>query len=144
MNLYYASIAFINIIIIIFRKFINKSLLKNVDKFTLFFFGEIFYAITALTFYVTKKVNIKSIIGLNNNNKLLLGISPVLGVVSFLIYYTLLEKFEVSKISPFLTGSRNVILLLIGIFIFGETCDMKKIIGIILMTIGILLVSLSA
>ena len=144
MNLYYASIAFINIIIIIFRKFINKSLLKNVDKFTLFFFGEIFYAITALVFYVTKKVNIKSIIGLNNNNKLLLGISPVLGVVSFLIYYTLLEKFEVSKISPILTGSRNVILLLIGIFIFGETCDMKKVIGIILMTIGILLVSLSA
>lgn len=144
MNLYYASIAFINILIIIFRKFINKSLLKSVDKFTLFFVGEIFYAIAAITFYLTKKVNIKSIIGLNNNNKILLGISPVLGVVSFLIYYTLLEKFEVSKISPILTGSRNVILLLIGIFIFGETCDMKKIIGIILMTLGILLVSLSA
>ena len=144
MTYYYASIAFINILIIIFRKFINKELLRNIDKFTLFFVGEIFYAIAALLFYLTKKVNIKSIIGLNNNNKLLLGISPVLGVVSFLLYYTLLEKFEVSKISPILSGSRNVILLIIGIVIFGETCDIKKVIGIILMTMGITLVSLSA
>ena len=144
MTYYYASIAFINILIIIFRKFINKELLRNIDKFTLFFVGEIVYAIAALIFYLNKKVNVKSIIGLNNNNKLLLGISPILGTVSFLLYYTLLEKFEVSKISPILSGSRNVILLIIGIVIFGETCDIKKVIGIILMTMGITLVSLSA
>lgn len=144
MTYYYASIAFINILIIIFRKFINKELLRNIDKFTLFFVGEIFYAIAALVFYLNKKVNVKSIIGLNNNNKLLLGISPVLGTVSFLLYYTLLEKFEVSKISPILSGSRNVILLIIGIVIFGETCDIRKVIGIILMTMGITLVSFSA
>ena len=75
---------------------------------------------------------------------MLLGISPILGIVSFMIYYTLLEKFEVSKISPILSGSRNVVLLLIGVFVFGENCDMKKVFGILLMTIGIILTSISA
>ena len=144
MNLYYASIASLNILIIIFRKFINKELLKNLNKFTLFFVGEFFYAVAALVFYLTKKVNIKSIVNLNISNKMLLGISPILGIVSFMIYYTLLEKFEVSKISPILSGSRNVVLLLIGVFIFGENCDMKKVLGILLMTIGIILTSISA
>ena len=144
MNLYYASIASLNILIIIFRKFINKELLKNINKFTLFFVGEIFYAIAALVFYLTKKVDIKSIVNLNISNKMLLGISPILGIVSFMIYYTLLEKFEVSKISPILSGSRNVVLLLIGVFVFGENCDMKKVLGILLMTIGIILTSISA
>ena len=144
MNLYYASIASLNILIIIFRKFINKELLKNLNKFTLFFVGELFYAVAALVFYLTKKVDIKSIVNLNINNKRLLGISPILGIVSFMIYYTLLEKFEVSKISPILSGSRNVVLLLIGVFVFGENCDMKKVLGILLMTIGIILTSISA
>lgn len=62
-------------------------------------------------------------------------------IASFLIWQKLLVSSNLSYIFPILTGIVQIIVLLIGIFVFKESCNTFNIIGIILVVIGIALIA---
>ncbi len=61
---------------------------------------------------------------------------------SFLFYTIIISKFELSVIVPVLGGLVNVIVLLAAFFIFKETLNSTKIVGVILVCIGIIFINL--
>lgn len=62
-------------------------------------------------------------------------------IASFLIWQKLLVSFDLSYIFPILTGIVQIIVLLIGIFVFKESCSITNVMGIILIIIGIILIA---
>ncbi len=63
-------------------------------------------------------------------------------IISFLFYTIIISKFELSVIVPVLGGLVNVIVLLAAFFIFKETLNSTKIVGVILVCIGIIFINL--
>ena len=63
-----------------------------------------------------------------------------LGVASRFIYISLLKQYDVSQILPILKGLSNLLLIFFGLCIFKEKLTAKRIIGILLTSIGIYLV----
>jgi multidrug transporter EmrE-like cation transporter len=66
----------------------------------------------------------------------------ILYVISFVLYLYVLSKFEVSHIYPAITGLGFLMLLVFSSILLGETITMYKVLGIILVSIGIVVMSL--
>ena len=63
-----------------------------------------------------------------------------LGTFSNYIYLSLLKNYDVSKYLPILKGLSNAMLILFSIFIFKEKVTLKRVLGILTITIGMILV----
>lgn len=85
-------------------------------------------------------------IGLKNGLSFKIGYITLLGflcyLLSFLIWQKLLVTFDLSYIVPITTGIVQIIVLLLGLFIFKETISITGIIGIIFIIIGVVMTSL--
>jgi drug/metabolite transporter (DMT)-like permease len=65
----------------------------------------------------------------------------IIGIISQLSYFTLLKKNNVSLIIPILNGLSNVFIILLAYFLFKENITFIKIIGILLVILGIYLIN---
>lgn len=63
-------------------------------------------------------------------------------ICSFLLWQKLLATYDLSYIVPITTGIVQIIVLLMGTFIFKESINITNIIGIIFVVIGIILISI--
>lgn len=61
--------------------------------------------------------------------------------IGFALYLYILSKFEVSYIYPILTASIFILLLTFSSFLLGESLTLKKIVGILIIIIGIFVAS---
>lgn len=62
-------------------------------------------------------------------------------ICSFLLYTIIIGKFEISKIVPIVGGIVNIIIAIVGALIFKEQINISTILGIILISVGVILVS---
>lgn len=118
---------------------LSKSLPGNINPFIglsatygVAFLGSLLlFAITKDTVYSNQKVDI-------NMYNLLLGI-VIIGVEGgYMLMYR--AGWEVSKASVVANIVLAILLLLIGTIVFHESVDVKKIVGIILCVLGIVLI----
>lgn len=63
-------------------------------------------------------------------------------IISFLLYTTVITKFNLSYIIPVLGGIVNILILLIGILLFHEEFTMFSVVGCICIVTGVVLMSL--
>ena len=74
-----------------------------------------------------------------------IGFLTLLGFIfyigSFLLWQKLLVSSNLSYIFPILTGIVQILVLLMGVFIFKESVNITNILGIIFIMIGILLIA---
>lgn len=59
---------------------------------------------------------------------------------SFLLWQKLLVTFDLSYIVPITTGISQIIILLIGVFIFKENINWMGVLGVIITIIGVMLI----
>lgn len=62
-------------------------------------------------------------------------------ICSFLLYTIIISKFEISKIVPIVGGIVNIIIAIVGALIFKEQVNISTILGIILISIGVILIT---
>lgn len=128
---------FVSLTISSIRRFINKDLLDHINNYSLFVYTQPIYIIAGLIFIMLGKVQFDKVKKLDYKNLGLLLVSPILGVISFLIFTELIKIYEISVLSSTLSGLRNIFVLLIGILFFGEELTKGKIIGVSLIGSGI-------
>ncbi len=128
---------FISLIISSVRRFINKDLLKHIDNYSLYAYAQPIYVIGGLIFIMLGKVQFDKIEKLDYKNLGLLIVSPILGIISFLIFTELIKIYEISVLTSTLSGLRNIFVLIIGVLFFGEELTKGKILGISLIGSGI-------
>lgn len=63
-------------------------------------------------------------------------------LLSFILWQRLLVAFDLSYIVPITTGISQIIILIVGYFIFKESINVFNIIGVLLIISGIMLVVL--
>ena len=63
-------------------------------------------------------------------------------LISFLLWQRMLIKFDLSTMVPIVTGIVQVIVLLIGLFIFKESISLVSLIGAIIVIAGIIIMGL--
>lgn len=68
------------------------------------------------------------------------SISTLISITVFIRYY-LLDNFEISKFKPILIAIRTISIVLVGYLIFDEKLTTNKIIGCLLILIGIFFIS---
>lgn len=66
----------------------------------------------------------------------------VLYIFSFLLWQRLVVSFDLTYIVPLTAGIVQIVVLLIGHFVFHESISLINIIGIFLITFGVIMVSL--
>lgn len=63
-------------------------------------------------------------------------------LISFLLWQRMLIKYDLSTMVPIVTGIVQVIVLLIGLFIFKESISILSLIGAIIIISGIIIMGL--
>jgi multidrug transporter EmrE-like cation transporter len=66
----------------------------------------------------------------------------VLYLISFLLWQKLIIKYDLSVMVPIITGIVQIIVLIIGHFIFKETLSTVSIVGVLLIIFGIVLMTI--
>ena len=61
--------------------------------------------------------------------------------ISFMLYLYILSKFEVSYIYPIIMSIGFVLLLIFSVLLFGEAFTLKKVLGILIIAIGIIVIT---
>lgn len=79
--------------------------------------------------------------GISFNMEYLTFCGFLLYIISFLLWQKLLVAYNLSYIVPLTTGIAQILVLLIGYFIFKESFSIINVIGIVLIIIGVILVS---
>lgn len=101
---------------------------------------------TTLGIFLMKKGGNSLLFTFNNGFNFKIGYITLLGFLSylcsFLLWQKLLVTFDLSYIVPITTGISQIIILLIGIFIFKEQINYFGIIGVIMTIIGVILIGL--
>ena len=104
----------------------------------------IFFTTSGITFLKmggdSLKLSIKDGISFSIGWKTMLGF--LLYLVSFLLWQKLLAKYDLSVMVPIVTGIVQIIIIMIGHFIFKETINLTSIIGAMLIIIGIVVLTL--
>lgn len=102
------------------------------------------FSVTGLTFMKigsSEKIEvIFSIMGLKFSIQSLIGYASY--AVSFLLYTIIISKFDLSFIVPLLGGILNVVVLIIGVYLFKERATLLSILGTLLIIIGIVMINL--
>lgn len=63
-------------------------------------------------------------------------------VCSFLMYMYLISKFDMSYIIPICTGITTVLTFILAVLIFKESVTINKVVGSLLIIIGVLIVNI--
>ena len=63
-------------------------------------------------------------------------------LVSFLLWQRMLIKFDLSTMVPIVTGIVQIIVLLIGLFIFKESISLVTLVGAIVVIAGIIIMGI--
>ena len=63
-------------------------------------------------------------------------------LVSFLLWQRMLIKFDLSTMVPIVTGIVQVLVLLIGLFVFKESISLLSLVGAIIVIAGIIIMGL--
>lgn len=75
-----------------------------------------------------------------------IGLAFIIGafayIVSFFIYITLVRKYDLSYLLPFVNGIVILSSTLLGVFLFKEVISSIKIIGIVLIVMGLVLINI--
>ncbi len=83
-------------------------------------------------------------LSLQNKLSFQVGYTTFLGlcsyVISFFLWQKLVVKYDVSLIVPVVNGIVQVIVLLVGHFVFKENLSMMSLIGSLLVILGIILI----
>jgi uncharacterized membrane protein len=143
-NLDFFSFILLSITLFIgtFTRFSLKYILKKVDSPTYFSITQLWFLLVTIVLISLGKVNWKSVSKLNNRDKGLLAIIPILVTISIFIYYHLLNRFEISRILPLISALRNILFLIFGALIFGEKITQLKMMGVFFITIGVIALGL--
>ena len=128
---------FISLIISSIKRFINKDLLDHINNYSLYVYTQPIYIIGGLIFIMLGKVEFNKVKNLDYKNLGLLLTSPILGIISFLIFTELIKIYEISVLTSTLSGLRNIFVLILGVLFFGEELTKGKILGISLIGSGI-------
>lgn len=62
--------------------------------------------------------------------------------VSFMLWQKLIVSFDLSYIVPITTGIVQILILIVAVLFFKETINIKEIMGVIFIIIGVVLISL--
>lgn len=62
--------------------------------------------------------------------------------VSFMLWQKLIVSFDLSYIVPITTGIVQILILIVAVLFFKETINIKEILGVIFIIIGVILISL--
>ena len=85
-------------------------------------------------------------ISFNNGFTFKIGFLTFLGfalyLISFLLWQRMLIKYDLSIMVPILTGMVQVIVLLIGLFLFHESLSIVSLIGAVIVIIGIITIGI--
>jgi multidrug resistance protein EbrA len=73
-----------------------------------------------------------------NKNAVIAGVLFALGNLFWI--YSISTKTSIGSIRTIMAGFETALLFLVGYFLFSETFDVKKIIGIIMVLLGIYLI----
>ena len=66
----------------------------------------------------------------------------LLYICSFLLWQRLLVSFDLTLIVPITTGIVQIIVLLVGVLVFKEEMRFINVLGVLLVTIGLVLISI--
>ena len=67
---------------------------------------------------------------------------PVIGIISAVSYYTLLQKYELSYILPVMKALSNLLILVVGYYFLNEKITSNKILGCLLIISGIYVINI--
>lgn len=105
----------------------------------------LFFTVTALILMklggsqVALKINAQ-VLGLELSWVSLLGMLCYL--ISFMLWITIIPKFNLSYIVPITVGITQILTLIAAILIFKEALSINKLIGVILIIVGVILMNL--
>ncbi len=68
----------------------------------------------------------------------------VLSLISFLLWQRMLVRYQLSSLVPMVSGSVQVVILLLGHFVFGENLKPMALLGALLVVSGIVLMGFAA
>lgn len=111
--------------------FVILYLLFSVSGLTFMKLGSLNETLPALVLpFINLKLNIISILGYGCY------------IISFLVYTIVITKFDLGLIIPLLSGIVNVLIFIVAILIFKESFTCYSIIGIMLISIGVVFMNL--
>ena len=87
------------------------------------------------------KIFINKLKNLPNKYLLFITLITIIGFISQFTYITLFKTQDVSKVLPIVRGLSNIFIILLACTVFKENITFLKIIGIILIGIGIYLIN---
>lgn len=127
-----------------FWKELRKKMTTNYQMILI----HIAYSIVIYGYFIYLMLTKKNVLTEFKNEVMNLEYKYILGVLFFVslgtisnyIYLTLLKKYDVSKYLPILKGLSNAMLIIFSIFIFKEKVTLKRILGIVIITLGMILV----
>jgi drug/metabolite transporter (DMT)-like permease len=66
-----------------------------------------------------------------------------LGILSQYCYFKLLRRYDITTLLPIIRGGSAIILITLGYYVFDENINLTKIIGILIVMIGMYLVTIA-
>jgi len=121
--------------------FIKKFILKSCSINQLIYIEGLFYLFIFLlgTFYLmyTKKKDFIKNVPYKTFCYIL--ISNIITITGILVYYHLIETYNITKIVPILEPLIIIFTLLMGFYLFNEVITKKEIIGMLVIIIGIII-----
>ena len=129
--------------------FLIKDLTNYLSKIEIIVISHLVWNVFILSFmgyiwlFNRPKANsfIKNIKKLPNKYKYYLLSLTIIGIISQLSYFTLLKNNNVSVIIPILNGLSNIFIILLAYLFFKEKLTFVKVIGILLVILGIYLLN---
>ena len=129
--------------------FLIKDLTNYLSKIEIIVISHLVWDVFILSFmgYIWLFNRPKAISFINNIKKLpnkykyyVLSLT-IIGIISQLSYFTLLKNNNVSMIIPILNGLSNIFIILLAYLFFKEKLTFVKVIGILLVILGIYLIN---
>ena len=146
-NLLLIIITFATTIIPLFQ----KQLLEIYNQVEFMLSMHVVWSLVFLLWYLylylfTDQKTLKNIVNKTNSldfkNILSMITIPVIGIISAVSYYTLLQKYELSYILPVMKALSNLLILVVGYYFLNEKITSNKILGCLLIISGIYVINI--
>lgn len=104
------------------------------------------FSVSGLTFMKLGAINTRlpsikiPIVGMQLNAVSILGYMCY--ICSFLLYTVIISKFNLGMIVPLLSGIVNILVFVVALIIFKESATLYSVIGMILISLGIILMNI--
>tara|TARA_Y100000996_G_C22388745_1_gene588237 strand:+ start:158 stop:628 length:471 start_codon:yes stop_codon:yes gene_type:complete len=127
-----------------FKPYMKKRLIKNKTplQFEIFYSYAFMIPIILLTIYMGFTGQLDFIEKLDTTDYTYISILSIAGLITGIIYYTVLGKSEVSYISPLLSSLAILSILFTGHFLYKKNITIYNWIGGICICIGIIILNL--